>query len=293
MIVVDATGRIAVFEDSPVGAAHSMDTDWFAVDGAGRVGYMRSGEEGSIPWVAHRQYWGDLYIDLVVARITSASPDEPWSERAALQRALDGAADPVERDLVRSILAGDDASRIVYLDWLESNNKTIAGFPHDHAVFRIDRDFRRISVEDLPAQFDCVLRFSHPEYLAMFREDTWRYTGRWRVLDERLGMTDTVAVTELHEYGFTDFWEAGELETIYHVGSEYELEPHMMGLYVYECSFSGPYRRNAVPARPLMLADLPEGLRTTLEGLRIPQSFASLESFEPERFGDCQRYRDD
>ena len=269
-----------------------MDTEWYAVDANGRVGHMHSGEEGSVPYNAHRSYWGDLYTELVVARIMSTSPDEPWSERAALQRALDASADPVERALVKQILDGDDASRIVYVDWLESNDKTIAGFPRDHVIFRVDRELRRISPEELPEEWDCVLRFSHPDYLAMFRDETWRYGGTWRTLDEALGMPDTAAVKGLYSYGFFDFWEAGELETVYVMANEYELEPHVLGLYEFSCSFSGAYHRNKVPKHPLLLEHVPEPLRTTLERLRIARSFDSMEHFDPESFGECQRYRE-
>jgi hypothetical protein len=290
MIVVDSRGHIAVFEDSPLGAAHSMDTDWYAVDANGRVGYMQSGEEGSVPWNAHRSYWSQLFTDVVVARITSTSPNEPWSERAAIQRALDASSDPVERALARGILDGDDASRDVYIDWLQTNNKVIEGFPRDHVILRVDSGIRQISVDDLPEQWDCVLRFSHPEYLAMFRDEAWRYGGKWRALDERLGMPDTAAVTELYNYGFLDFWEAGELETVYVIGNEYELSPHTLGLYEYSCSFNGPYHRQAIPKHPLLIENVPDPLRTTLEALRIPRRFDALEQFDPDSFFDCQHY---
>ena len=35
-------------------AAHSMDTEWFAVDADGRVGSFWSGEDGSVPRVEDR-----------------------------------------------------------------------------------------------------------------------------------------------------------------------------------------------------------------------------------------------
>lgn len=290
VIVVDAQGRIGLFEDAPVAAAHSMDTDWYAVDANGRVAYLGSGEEGAIPWIAHRQYWSELYADLVIARIASSAPGEPWSERAALARALDAATDPVERALVTSILGGDDPSREVYVDWLEANGKGVDGFPRERVVFRVDGDLRRIDVDALPEQWDGVLRFTTPEYLEMFREETWRYGGPWRALDARLGMTDAAAITELYRYGFTDFWEAGAIATVYVIAGE--PEPRELGLYEYACSFSGAYSRRAVPDRPLLVEHLPAELQAALAQLRIPRTFESLERLDPETFADCQRYRD-
>src|SRR5690242_4718432 len=106
ILAVDEQGRIAALETRPANAAHSMDTDWYAVDRNGRVALLKSGEEGSVPYEAHRQYWDELYDDLVIARIASRSPHEPFAEHAALVRALAAATDPVETGLLQAILAG-------------------------------------------------------------------------------------------------------------------------------------------------------------------------------------------
>lgn len=49
-------------------AAHSMDTDWYAVDKTGHVARLSSGEEGAVPNAAHRQYWQEFHEELIVAR---------------------------------------------------------------------------------------------------------------------------------------------------------------------------------------------------------------------------------
>ncbi len=66
MFAVDVHGRIAVLHPRPAFAAHSMDTDWYAVDRQGHVGLWRSGEEGAVPYAAHRQPWDELCVDLSV-----------------------------------------------------------------------------------------------------------------------------------------------------------------------------------------------------------------------------------
>src|SRR5690242_13329496 len=71
---IDAHGYIAAFETRPNAAAHSMDTDWYAVDRDGHVAQLWSAEEGAVPWQAHRQYWSELYEDLAVARIEGLAP---------------------------------------------------------------------------------------------------------------------------------------------------------------------------------------------------------------------------
>ena len=87
---VDRHGYIAAFDARPDNAAHSMDTDWYAVDRQGRVARMASGEEGAVPWEAHQQYWDELYAELGFARVealVSAMPDAP-RQVLALDRRL-------------------------------------------------------------------------------------------------------------------------------------------------------------------------------------------------------------
>ncbi len=56
----DAPGLSApdLAEPEPGPAAHSTDTDWFAIDGYGHVGAFWTGERGRVPW-AHQTMWRD------------------------------------------------------------------------------------------------------------------------------------------------------------------------------------------------------------------------------------------
>lgn len=81
LLGVDALGQIAAFEARPDNAAHSMDTDWYAVDRDGHVAQLWSGEEGAVPWEAHRQYWDELYEDLALARVEALLAAAPLEGR--------------------------------------------------------------------------------------------------------------------------------------------------------------------------------------------------------------------
>lgn len=288
---VDEHGRIGAFEDRPSGAAHSMDTDWYAVDRSGRVALHRSGEEGSVPWAAHRQYWSELWEDVIVARIASASPGEPFAERTALERVLAAASDPVEVRLVRAILAGDEPSRAVYSDWLEAQGRDRDGWtPRNRSVFLLGREeIRKIEPESLPHEWTGVLRFESREFLELFRAEY--YHAVWRDLDARLGMPDAAVIANIQQYAFDVYWHERAIVSAYVF--EDPIEPNTIGLYEYECSYSGPYQRRAIPRSPLLVDDLPEPLRSQLGGLRLARiDFDSTGSFDPEMFTTCQRYRD-
>lgn len=45
-------------------AAHSMDTDWFAVDADGNIGIFDSGEEGAVPYF-HYEFRQVNQIDII------------------------------------------------------------------------------------------------------------------------------------------------------------------------------------------------------------------------------------
>jgi hypothetical protein len=296
-LVVDADRRIATFEDRPTCAAHSMDTDWYAVDRDGHVALLESGEEGSVPYVAHRQYWSELFDDLVVARIAASSPAEPFAERAALLRRLASTTEPVEAQLVTAVLAGDEPSRVVYADWLEQQGRSRCdpagggdAWPlRQRCVFSVGRELRTIDPDALPAQWDGVVRFANREYLEMFQSEV--YHQEWRELDARLGMPDAVAIKDVLRYAFDDYWSAGAIETAYLI--EHPVEPQFVGLYEYACRFSGPYARRAVPTEPLLVDQLPEPLRGRLASLALARlSFATSDELDPETFADCQRWRE-
>jgi hypothetical protein len=58
-------------------AAHSMDTEWFAVDRDGRVAVFNSGENGLVPEGVHGHDWGDAGDDLLDWHTPPASRSGP------------------------------------------------------------------------------------------------------------------------------------------------------------------------------------------------------------------------
>ncbi|MBW4621329.1 MAG: hypothetical protein KME17_18465 [Cyanosarcina radialis HA8281-LM2] len=68
-------------------AAHSMDTDWFAVDVEGNLGFFSSSEGGAVPHNAHGMYLEEFISEL------------PTDERGILHLAIDGKVVADEADL--------------------------------------------------------------------------------------------------------------------------------------------------------------------------------------------------
>ena len=88
MFAVDRLGRIAFLAARPSFAAHSMDTDWYAVDRQGHVSKWSSGEEGAVPYAAYQQPWDELSVELAMHHAASASdpsststPSDPQQRR--------------------------------------------------------------------------------------------------------------------------------------------------------------------------------------------------------------------
>jgi hypothetical protein len=75
MFAVDRKGQLAFLAALPTFAAHSMDTDWYAVDRQGHVALWESGEEGAVPYDAHRQSWSELSIELAMQHALLATAE--------------------------------------------------------------------------------------------------------------------------------------------------------------------------------------------------------------------------
>ncbi len=266
-----------------------MDTDWYAVDRHGHVAKLSSGEEGAVPFTAHRQYWDELYQDLALARISTLLPSPAFAEEAALERALAESTDATERQLLNAIIAGDHNSRTVYEDWREQHGRGRESWRPESKVYLVGKELRQVAFYDLPHQWTGVLRFATREFLELFRAE---YADEVRTFDGRLDLPDALAIAGLPQYIFADYWSAGAIASAFVIGDE-PVDPELVGLYTYSCGFTGPYHRRGEPAQPLLADQLPEPLRAVVGGLRLSGlSFATTQSFDPETFVACQRYRD-
>ena len=289
MLAVDVRGEIAMFESRPRSAAHSMDTDWYAVDAAGRVAILESGEEGAVPWEAHRQYWDELIGDVAACWIAREHP-EPFSESAKLQRALTSAADPTERALISAILADDRPSRAVYADWLECRGRDPLGWNAAPTLYALYGGMHAVTPGDLPARWSGVIRFAADEWRAMYLADQAHLDPR--ALDPELGLSLALSVADIEPWVFDPYWDAGAIAAAYVLDNE-RMSANDLGLYRYACGFSGPYSRRSVPATPLRIEDLPGALRARLARLTLSRiSFDRADRLDPETFAPCQRYRE-
>jgi hypothetical protein len=140
----------------------------------------------------------------------------------------------------------------------------------------------------VPEDWPGILVFTDAEELDWCREAFFSSHSDWRALDATLGIAHAAAAY-IPKYAFELAWNAGSLVTAFWLTS-YEVKPSDLGLYTYECSFSGSYHRNEVPARPLLVSDLPESLRNQLTLVRIPHAFDKLPYLDPDQYADCQHY---
>jgi hypothetical protein len=85
-------------------AAHSMDTDWFAVDGEGNVALFRSGEEGAVP--AHAGFAQDSGSHFLEQLVMEAAA-EIWSSGSVRDRHChvhEPAAEDWQREMFGAVL---------------------------------------------------------------------------------------------------------------------------------------------------------------------------------------------
>jgi hypothetical protein len=286
---VDGQGRIAAFEDRPTSAAHSMDTDWYAVDQRGHVGYMSSSEEGAVPYAAHQAYWYQVVDQIITAWVARHSPLEPAMREAALRRALAKPRDPVEARLAAEILAGDEHGAEVYRDWLEQHAHECASWNPRDRIFQVGPgELRPLRLDDLPHEWKGILRFEDEPYRNMFESE--HGYSELHVLDSAFSITPAM-IGPVQRYAFDDFWAAGAIAAAYVLPDEFEPSAASYGIYHYGCSFSGPYHRREIPDHPLHVDELPPVLRDALASLTLDRlAFASTETFDPDHFADCRHH---
>jgi hypothetical protein len=113
-------------------AAHSMDTDWFAVDAEGHVALMKSGEPGPVPVGLESQRGGwDVLKALALANPSAlfgrhcADDSRHWGLVMLLRDAADlaapGAAAPGYLEVGPTVTAGENSGVAVSMLWISGD----------------------------------------------------------------------------------------------------------------------------------------------------------------------------
>lgn len=231
-------------------AAHSMDTDWFAVDGEGHVARCFSDETGPVPDEALRGPWADIWMELAVVGIVGVRDAVP--------------VDANEAALVTQIVDGDRDALAIYQDHREGRGLPREGWsPHVCAIYQLaDAGVALVALADAP-------EYVHGIFAYAGEDDVPSGYGT-RPLDERYGLRHAV-IAEMSREDLAAALASGVLTHGFLVDLERIPEPHTIGIFDFEFGID-EYARTHVPARPLRLADLPPPLRERIAELRLAHS---------------------
>lgn len=145
---------------------------------------------------------------------------------------------------------------------------------------------RAISYSDLPPSWDGVLVFEDREFLQMFRDEF--YHAEYQRIDPEIA-GHAVKVGDVSPIGFQDYWDAEAIVSAIYL-PHVRASPAMLGLYAYDCGFSGPYQREELPCAPIKLDDLPMKFRDKLARLRVAFQFADTTTVDPDKVAECYHY---
>ncbi len=239
-------------EDFP--AAHSMDTEWFAVDSEGNVARFLTGEAGATP--NSSQY----YVD----------------EPPTVAELMNMLGDQVEYD-VEDLLAMQGGPVFDYT-W-QTLRYITASFSDADSCYHLLMKLPQSAAD--PAQFDNL--FSNLAGRAADQPSFMRLPNKRHVLAYTEG---PVPVSSLQRW-----IERGEVEKAW---VNHTLSASRIGIYEYEHGamfenwIAGLYLRDSVPAQPLSLAQLPETLQPLFAATRFHlRSFARDAAIDPREAGDC------
>lgn len=239
---------------SPLAAAHSMDTRWFAVDRDGHVASFESGEDGAVPQrAASGGGAGEPSFDTwPVCAWTVAQ----WLARDGLARTADAVSEVVAT-VVR------ERSRVLIAYAREEDG--------DGA-----RPSAREAEKRIPEAIRWVLREREPRIVAS-REPL--DPAVIRAIDEEDGLVavfDERAVLE-HRSAWMGDEDSGLYEYVHSARDE----------------GSGAYERRSVPEAPLSIAALDARTREALTGLVLPVRFEeqpAVQLADHMSEGECDRW---
>lgn len=271
-------------------AAHSMDTDWYAVDRDGRVARCDSGEVGPVPAGAPAVDWSTIAEDFGVLRVVRALRGGPLDEQVVIANMFAASTDEHERALLAQIARGDEHARAIYADLREARGEPRAGWsPRERAVYVVGEDFARIPYDAMPERWRGVMVFTSAAHREALRAEATMTSAR--DVDPRMGVRDAIFVGFMNRITFERLWMRGAIALVCVLD---EPAPREVGLFEYQHDWGyGPYQRDGVPAAPVSLADLPAPLRERLGRLRLPVDFEADAAFDPADHVPCLRHGED
>ena len=263
-------------------AAHSMDTEWFAIDADGHVAVLESSEDGEVP----EAFIEAFHVQTDFSDLTDHLED-PWTSRLEGSTVLEGAGG-----------GSAEALRAHYLQRWERyrDNLTWLG----RAKARIHGWLRRLSPQrfspDGPPGRPRVPRFYRLER-ALLALESPETIPRLKAKDAVIfkGDPTVVYVDECPLQKAYDLLEDGRI-LAYRAVTPEEV-PGFFGVHRFafddesDDAPPGTYKRLSTLRQPLHVDDLPEALRPLVEAVRFESlRFADTPTLRPSDHVPCKRW---
>ncbi len=239
-------------------AAHSMDTEWFAVDDQGQVALFYSGEAGAVPKVYQTLIGGQYSLHDVIENLVGCANEIPG---------LEFYVEDLTTDADGAIFFRDRWETPWDEPFTNSNKTSLADLPDsiwDCLVwFRDEADLSKIKAKHLrmPTQ-------NH--VFAWFQE--WKSTELKRLHKQGAICRAWLNEFSLERFGFYSFEHADNCENW----------------------ISGPYVKTSEPVFPLFVSQLPGRFRALLETVRLEGvDFSETSRIQPVEHSPCNSWQPD
>lgn len=250
-------------------AAHSMDTEWYAVDRDGRLGRFSTGEAGGVPTSATQYSEG-------------AENGATWAEDAVFEIVTREGAEYEVDDLIQM-----PGGPVFNFSW--GGGYETASFTDAAACYHVLMLLRDENV------FSRLPRPSEVSSRARERSGRARAMAVHRIYNSKhvLGYPDGPLPVGTLQQWIQNGW-------VLKAWVNHSLTPIRAGIFeydhgdVFENWISGLYLREGIPLRPLNVRDLPEFMRRYFENTRFTlRSFAKDVAIDPREAGTCTNWEPD
>ncbi|MGN6546780.1 MAG: hypothetical protein ACTHK7_17120 [Aureliella sp.] len=250
-------------------AAHSMDTQWFAVDAEGHIGCFDSGEAGAVPNSA--------------LQVAEESEDSLHDAILAL-RPEDG----VEY-FVDDLLEQPGGPFFKY-SWetMRFEPEPLVPFGATYYGALLHLADESLFVPREPASGGLLSRLFSPSPKRQYQVV--------RISNSRHLLGYVVGTLPLTSADLKAWIKSGVVQRAW---LAHHLESHRVGIFefshgdAFENWISGPYLKTAQPAHPVKLDQLPEVFRRLAGHTRLPDaSFSRWNAIDPHTAGECSSWQD-